>query len=69
MRTVLVALLVGRHVLPERLAALLAQKRHLHRPLELVVLRLRVAFRAVEPLLAARRADGNLRVEDVFAAV
>ena len=67
MRTVLIALLIYRHILPERLLALLAQERHLVRLREPVVLCLRVALGAVEPLPAARRADRDLRVEDVLA--
>ena len=67
MRTVLVALVVLGHVLPESLLALLAHEHHLHRLRQLVRLRFRVTFRAVEPLLAARRADGDLRVQDVLA--
>ena len=64
---ILVALVIVGHVLAERLLALLAQEGHLRRPLEPVVLRLRMALRAVEPLLAARGADGDLRVQNVFA--
>ena len=56
-RTILIALLIHRHILPERLLALLAQERHLIRLRERVILRLRVALGAVEPLPAARRAD------------
>jgi len=66
-RTILIALLVLRHVLPERLLALLAHERHFNRPGQLVRLRLGVAFCAVVPLFAARRTDGDLRVQDVFA--
>ena len=65
---VLVALVVVGHVFPERLSALLAHEGHLCGLAKPVVLGLCVAFRAVEPLLAAGRADGNLRVEDMFAA-
>lgn len=63
----LVALVVLRHVLPERLLALLAEKSHLHRLRKSMCLCLGMAFRAVIPLLAARSADRNLCVEDVFA--
>ena len=67
-RAVLVALLVVGHVLAERLLALFADERHLHRFSELVVLRFGVAFGAVEPLFAARSPDRDLRVEDVLAS-
>jgi hypothetical protein len=65
---VLVTVLVHAHVLPERLLALLADECHLHRLRERMVLRLCVAFGAVEPLLAARRSDADLSVEDVLAS-
>ena len=52
MRTILIALLIHRHILSERLLALLAQERHLVRLREPVVLCLRVALGAVEPFLA-----------------
>ena len=68
MWTILIALLITLHILPERLSALLAHEHHLHRPLQLVRLLRRVALGAVEPLLAAWRADRHLRVEDVFTA-
>ena len=64
--TVLVALVELLHVLTERLLALLAQERHLHGLPEPMVLCLSVTLGAVKPLLAARRADGDLGVEDVF---
>lgn len=67
MRTVLVALIVLGHVLAERLLALLAHEHHLRRLRETVGLRLGVTFGAVEPLLAARRANRDLRVQDMFA--
>lgn len=66
-RTVLVALVVLGHVLSESLLALLAEEGHLRRLREPVGLRLRMAFGAVKPLLAAWRAYGYLGVEDVFA--
>ena len=66
-RAVLIALVIFRHVLPERLLALLAEERHLRRLCQPVRLRLGVALGAVEPLPAARCADGDLGVEDVFA--
>ena len=62
MWAVLVALIVLRHVLPERLLALLAHEDHLRSPCEPVCLRLRMTLSAVEPLFAAGRADGDLRV-------
>jgi hypothetical protein len=68
MRAILVALLIHSHILPERLLALLAQERHLRRLGERVLLRRGVAFGAVVPLLTAGRADGDLRVEDVYTA-
>ena len=68
-RAVLIALLVVRHILAERLLALLAHEGHLGRLPETVVLTLRVALSAVEPLLAAWRTDGDLRVQNVFAAI
>ena len=64
--TVLVALVKLLHVLAERLLALLAQERHLHGLPEPMVLCLSVTLGAVKPLLAARRANGDLGVEDVF---
>ncbi len=65
----LVALLVVGHVFAECLFAFLAQEVHLHRLLELVVLRLRVALGAIEPLLATWSADGDLCVQNVFAGM
>ena len=67
MRAVLVALVVVGHVFPESFAALLAHERHLCGLAQPVVLRFFVAFRTVEPLLAAGRTNGNLRVQNVFA--
>ena len=64
---VLVAFLVVDHVLTECLLALFAHERHLRRPAEAMVLGLGVALGAVKPLLAARSADGDLGVEDMFA--
>lgn len=64
--TVLVAILEFGHVFAEALFALFAGESHLHRLFEGVVLRFGVAFGAVEPLFAARRADRNLGVEYVF---
>jgi len=68
MRAVLVALLIRRHVLPERLLALLAQESHLRCFRERVSLFLGVTFGAVVPLLAAWGTDGDLCVQDVFTA-
>ncbi len=67
MWAILVALLVGRHILAERLLALFANKGHFCRPRKRVRLSLRMAFGAVKPLLAARGADGDLSIQDVFA--
>lgn len=69
MWTELVALIVVGHVFAECLFAFLAEEVHLHRLLQLVVLRLRVTFGAVEPLFATWSADGDLRVQDVFAGM
>lgn len=66
-RAILVAIIVLRHVLPEHLLALLARKRHLRSLRQRVLLRLPMALCAIVPLLAARRADRHLRVQDVFA--
>lgn len=68
-RTVLVAFLEFRGVFPEGFLALLADERHLRRLGEVVRLFFRMAFRAIKPLLAAGRADGNLGVQDVLATV
>ena len=54
-------------VLAEGLLALLAHEDHLEALEQGVVFFLLVALGAVEPLLAAGRADGDLGVEDVFA--
>lgn len=54
-------------VFSEALLAFLAGEDHLVLLLELVVGVLCVAFGAVEPLLAARSANGDLGVENVFA--
>ena len=66
-RTILVTLFVRRHVLPKRLSTLFAHEHHLSRLREPVRLRLGVALGAVEPLLATRRTNRHLRVQDVFA--
>jgi hypothetical protein len=65
---ILVALLVIRHVLPERFLALFAHERDLHRLCERMRLRFGMTFRAVVPLLATGRAYGNLGVQDVLTA-
>ena len=62
MRTVLVALLVNGHVFSEGLLALLTDESHFCRPRKRMRLCLRVTLGAIEPLLAARGADGDLRV-------
>lgn len=56
-------------ILPETLLAFLAGKDHLEALLQLMRLGFMVAISAVEPLLAAGRADGHLGVQDVFAVV
>ena len=65
--TILVALLVLCHVLPKRLFALFANEMHLRRLCQLVVRHFCVTFWAIEPFLTARRANGDLRVENVLA--
>ena len=67
MWTILVALLVHLHILPERLLALLAHEDPLGSFPQTVVLRFSMAFRAIEPLPATRGAYGDLRVQDVLA--
>ena len=67
MRAVLVALIKLVHVFAETLFALFAREDHLHRLFERVRLCVGVALRTVEPLSAARGADRDLGVEDVFA--
>jgi hypothetical protein len=54
-------------VFAKDLLALLAGKDHLVHLLQLVIGLLRVAFRAIEPLLAARGANGDLGVQNVLA--
>lgn len=56
-------------VLAERFLALLADEDHLEALEQRVVGRLGVALGAVEPFLAAGRADGDLCVEDVAAHI
>lgn len=67
-RAVLVAILVFAHVFAKYLLALLTREYHLHRLLQSVCLFLGVAFGTVKPLFAAWRANGNLRIENVFTA-
>jgi hypothetical protein len=62
MRAVLIALLISGHVLAEGLLALLTDEGHVRRPRKRMRLCLRVTFGTVEPLLAARGTDGDLRV-------
>jgi hypothetical protein len=66
MRTILVTLLVGGHILPERLLALFTHKDHLQCFSEGMCLRFTMAFSAVVPLLAARGMDRDLSIQDVF---
>ena len=68
MRTVLIALLVGSHVLPECLLTFLAHENHLQCLFEGVRLRLTMAFRAIVPLFAAWSADRYLSIQNVFTA-
>lgn len=68
-RAVLVAVLVFAHILPEDFLALFAGKDHFHGLFEGVCLLFGVAFGAVEPLFAARGANRDLGVENVFAGV
>lgn len=68
-RAVLVAVFEFGHVFAETLFTFLACKGHFHGLFESVVLGFGVAFGAVEPLFAARGADGDLGVEDVFAII
>jgi len=64
--TEFVTLFVRGHVFAECFLALFAGKHHFGRPRESMVLALFVARGTIKPLLAARRADGDLCVEDVF---
>ena len=56
MWTILVAFLINRHVLSERLLALFTQEDHLGRPSQLVLLLFLVTFGAIEPFLTTWRA-------------
>ena len=67
-QTILIALLISAHVLPEGPSALLAHECHLHRLCQLMRSDcLSMAFCTIEPLATARCPDGDLRVEDVLA--
>ena len=68
-RTVLITLIKLRNVFPEGFLALLTDECYLGRLRKPVGLRFRMAFGAIEPLLAAGRADGNLGIQDVLAGV
>ena len=68
-RTVLIALIELRDVLPEGFLALLADECHLRRLCKPVRLCFCVALGTIEPLLAAGRTDGNLGIQDVLAVV
>jgi hypothetical protein len=68
MGTVLIALVIFGHVLPERFLALFADERHIVRFPQRVAFGLCVALCAVEPLLAAGGADRYLSIQDVFTA-
>lgn len=65
--TVLVALLILRSILSEAFLALFAGEDHVVVLCERVIGGFAVAVGAVEPFLAAGRADGDLSVEDVLA--
>ena len=67
MRTILVALLIRAHVLPERPTTLLAHEHHLGCLREPVRLRFGVTLCTVEPLLATWCTNRHLRIQDVFA--
>jgi hypothetical protein len=67
MWTVLIALIVLRHILPKSFLAFLASKRHLRGLRQLMILGFGVALGAVVPLLAAWSANRHLRVQNVFA--
>jgi hypothetical protein len=68
MRTILITLLVGGHILPERLLALFAHEYHLQCLSEGMCLRFTMAFGAVVPLFAAWGTDRDLNIQDVFTA-
>jgi hypothetical protein len=62
MWAVLVTLFVSGHVLAKRLLAFFTDEDHFCRSRKGMRLRLRMTFRAVEPLLATWGADRDLRV-------
>jgi hypothetical protein len=62
MWAILVAVLVSGHVLAKGLLAFFTDEGHFCRSRKRMRLRLCMTFRAVEPLLAAWGADGDLRV-------
>jgi hypothetical protein len=68
MWTVLITLLVGRHILPERLLAFFTHENHLHCLPEGMCLRFTMTFGAIVPSLAAWSADRDLSIQDVFTA-
>lgn len=63
---IFVTLVVFCHILPKGLFTLLACERHLCRLGKRVVFSLGMALCTVEPLLATRGTDGDLRVQDMF---
>lgn len=68
MWTIFIALLVSRHILPERLLTFFAHEHHLHCLPYGVCLRFTMAIDAIVPLLAAWSSDRDLGVQDVFTA-
>lgn len=62
MWAIFVTLVVFCHILPKHFFAFLACKRHLCRLGDPVFLSLGMALRTVEPQLATRSADGDLRI-------
>lgn len=67
-RTILVALLVRRHVLSERLFAFFTHEGHFGGFCESMCLWFSVAFSTIIPLFAAWCTNGDLSIEDVFTA-
>ena len=68
MWTVLIAFLVGCHILPECLLTFFAHENHLQCLSEGVRLRLTMAFWAIVPLFAAWGTDRYLSIQDMFTA-
>lgn len=66
-RTVFIAFFVNSHIFPESLFAFLAHEGHFRRFSEWMGFGFSVTFSAIKPLLAARSADGDLGVQDMFA--